>query len=462
MDCFATRPTPTTVKISLVPAKDFKSWVKKQPKRLGAWVKNTDFKGRSGDTGLVRKADGRLDRVLHVVENSGSLWSFARLPGKLPKARYQLDPKEADGYGNAAALGWALGCYRFTRYKSKAHGPKAQMVWPEDADRGRVVATATAVYTGRDLVNTPAEDCGPDELAATIKELAKQHGGKAKVIRGDALLKNNYPAIHAVGRAASRPPLIADLTWGNPKHPKVTLVGKGVVFDSGGLDLKAAPYMRLMKKDMGGAATVIALASMIMELELPVRLRLLVPSVENAVSGNAYRPGDILSTRKGITVEVGNTDAEGRLILCDALAEAASGKPDLIIDVATLTGAARVALGTEVPVFFCTDDDVATAFSGAGDALTEPDPVWRLPLYRPYRRKLDSPIADLCNISSGRYGGAITAALFLQEFVGDNRWIHIDSMAYNEGSDLAGRPKGGDVPATRALFRMLAQRYAGE
>jgi len=461
MDCFAPRATPATIKIQPVSVKEFKSWVKTQPKRVGAWVSNTGFKAKSGATALLRKADGRLDRVIHIIDNRASLWGFARLPRVLPKGRYILDPKMSDGMGDAAALGWALASYSYTRYKSKPVKRKVQLVWPEDADRGRVVATATAIYQGRDLINAPAEDCGPDEIAAAVTALAKQHGGKATVIKGDALLKKNYPAIHAVGRAATRAPILADLTWGDPKHPKLTLVGKGVVFDSGGLDIKSAAGMRLMKKDMGGAASVIALASMIMELELPVRLRLLVPSVENAVAGNAYRPGDILSTRKGLTVEVGNTDAEGRIILCDALAEAAADKPDLIIDMATLTGAARVALGAEVPVLFCNDDDVAGALADASDHLSEPDPMWRLPLHRPYRRFLDSHIADINNISSTRYGGAITAALFLREFVGKNRWVHIDTMGYNE-STRAGRPKGGEVLGVRTLYRMLARRYGGQ
>ncbi len=461
MDCFAPRATATTVKITPVAVKDFKKWLKSQPKRVAAYIKNTNFSGKSGATSLVRKADGTLDRVIHVVNNRGSLWSFARLPGLLPKGRYQLDPKSSAGMGTAAALGWALASYKYTRYKSNAKKRKVQLVWPEDADRGLVAATAEAAYQGRDLINAPAEDCGPDELAEAVKALAKEHGGKAAVTKGDALLKKNYPAIHAVGRAATRAPLLADLTWGNPKHPKLTLVGKGVVFDSGGLDLKSPQFMKLMKKDMGGAASVIALASMIMDMELPVRLRLLVPSVENAVAGNAYRPGDILNTRKGLTVEVGNTDAEGRIILCDALAEAASEAPDLIIDMATLTGAARVALGAEVPVFFTNDDELAAALADAADHMSEPDPMWRLPLHRPYRRFLDSHIADINNISSTRYGGAITAALFLREFVDKNRWLHVDTMGYNESS-RAGRPKGGEVLGVRALYRMLARRYAGQ
>ena len=309
----------------------------------------------------------------------------------------------------------------------------------------------------RDLVNTPASDLGPAELCDTVRELAERHGAEYAELAGQELLDENYPTVHAVGRAASRAPRLADLRWGDPSHPRVTLVGKGVIFDSGGLDLKAAEGMKLMKKDMGGAATVIGLAHAIMDGKLPLRLRVLVPAVENAVSGDAFRPGDVLRTRKGLTVEVGNTDAEGRLILCDALAEADSEDPELIVDFATLTGAARVALGTELPALFCNDDTFADQILAAG--IETQDALWRLPLHGHYRRHLDSPIADMNNIG-GRFGGAITAALFLQEFVSSGRaWAHIDTMAWNEASQ-PGRPIGGEAFGLRALYRALERRFA--
>jgi len=306
----------------------------------------------------------------------------------------------------------------------------------------------------RDLINTPAGDLGPAELATAARKLAKAHGGRLSVIAGDALLKRNYPAIHAVGRASAKAPRLIDLRWGR-RGPKVTLVGKGVCFDSGGLDLKSAAGMKLMKKDMGGAAHVLGLASMVMAAGLPLRLRVLVPAVENSVSGDAFRPLDVLETRKGLTVEVGNTDAEGRLVLCDALAESSREKPDLLIDFATLTGAARVALGTGLPALFCNDEALAGTLLGHG--LARHDPLWRLPLHRPYRASLDSPVADLNNISDGPYGGAITAALFLEAFVGDGvPWAHVDLMAWNTGAS-PGRPQGGEAMGLRAVYGAIEQ-----
>jgi leucyl aminopeptidase len=294
---------------------------------------------------------------------------------------------------------------------------------------------------------------GPPHLAEAAKDIARAHKAKFNVIVGDDLLKKNYPAIHAVGRAAARPPRLIELAWGN-SGPRLTLVGKGVCFDSGGLDLKTAAGMLLMKKDMGGAALMLALAQMIMDAGLKIRLRLLIPAVENAVDGNAYRPLDVIRTRKGITVEIGNTDAEGRVILCDALAEAQSDKPDLILDAATLTGAARVALGPDLPALFCNDDDVADALLRHGRA--EDDPMWRMPLHKGYRRMLDSKVADINNVSDGPYAGAITAALYLQEFIDPGTpWAHIDTMAWNT-RDRPGRPEGGEALGLRALFAFVS------
>ncbi|MGH6959389.1 MAG: leucyl aminopeptidase family protein, partial [Dongiaceae bacterium] len=323
--------------------------------------------------------------------------------------------------------------------------------------REAVERTARAVFLVRDLVNTPAEDMGPAELAAAAEGVARAAGARLKVVVGDALLKANYPMVHAVGRASARAPRLIDLRWGD-RGPRIALVGKGVCFDSGGLDLKPSSNMLLMKKDMGGAAHVLALAQMIMATGLPVRLRVLVPAVENSVSGNAFRPLDVLRSRKGLTVEVGNTDAEGRLILADALAEACTEKPDLLVDCATLTGAARVALGTDLPALFANDDATAEALLRHGQA--EDDPLWRLPLHRPYRKQLDSKVADINNVSAGAYGGAITAALFLAEFVEPAvPWVHIDMMAWNV-SARPGRPEGGEAVALRALYALIAERAA--
>jgi leucyl aminopeptidase len=313
------------------------------------------------------------------------------------------------------------------------------------------------LFRVRDLVNTPAEDMMPEHLAEAVRAMAHEFDARVREVVGDALLKRNFPAIHAVGRAASHAPRLIDLSWGATNHPRLTLVGKGVCFDSGGLDLKTTGGMRLMKKDMGGAAHAIGLAHMIMSAGLPVRLRLLVPAVENAVAGNAYRPGDVLASRKGLTIEIDNTDAEGRVILCDALAEAAGDSPELIIDFATLTGAARVALGTDLPAMFCNHDGVAKAL--AASALEVHDPLWRLPLHRPYRELIDSRIADIANSGTGPYGGAITAALFLQDFVPQSiPWVHFDLMAWNLRS-RPGRPEGGEAMALRAVFDYLQNRY---
>jgi leucyl aminopeptidase len=361
-------------------------------------------------------------------------------------------PEEA----NALCLGWGLGGYQFDRYK-KSKRPEAALVWPSGVDKARITAFVEAAALGRDLINTPAEDMGPDGLAAAAKAVASAGGATYRELVGKALLEHNYPSIHAVGRAASRPPRLLDLTWGDPNAEKVTLVGKGVCFDSGGLDIKPAEAMKLMKKDMGGAACVLAIAKAVMHLQLPIRLRVLIPAVENSISADAFRPLDVLNTRKGLTVEVGNTDAEGRLILSDALTEADSEKPALIIDMATLTGAARVALGTELPALFSSSDEVANDLLSTG--LREQDPLWRLPLHKPYRRLLESKVADLSNISAGPYAGAITAALFLQEFVSAKTpWVHIDTMAFNLEA-LPGRPYGGEVLAMRAVVGYLEQRF---
>jgi len=439
-------------------AAQLEAWLKRQPERLRRWVAGSRFEARPGTQLVVPGEDGAPSRVLLGVEDGPDIWSWGALPMTLAEGRYRIDARLGAEKASRAALGWALGSYAFTRYR-KPKRKAAQLVWPEAADRKAVARIADATFLVRDLVNTPAEDMGPGELAEAAVKVARAHGARTQVIVGDALLKRNYPTIHAVGRASSRSPRLIDLRWGT-RGPRITLVGKGVCFDSGGLDLKPAQGMELMKKDMGGAAHALGLAQMIMAAKLPVRLRVLVPAVENSVSGNAFRPLDIIRTRKGLTVEIGNTDAEGRLILCDALAEAAAEKPDLIVDCATLTGAARVALGPELPAMFANDDDVAEALLRHGRA--EDDPVWRLPLHQGYRAMLDSRIADMNNVSSGAFAGAITAALFLQEFV-DARipWVHLDLYAWNPRA-RPGRPEGGEAMALRALYALIAERAKGK
>lgn len=454
---FAARPNAHTVPVSAVTTEGYAAWLRRQPKPAQKWLADLEFRADAGKVALVPGRDGSLARVVLGLGRTPDLWAFAVLRERVPKGRYQYEELPA-GQADAAALAWALASYRYLRYRTTAPPEKPPaLVWPAGCDRAAVQRAYDAIALGRDLINAPASDLGPLELAGAVETLAAQHGAECSVITGEALLAQNYPAIHAVGRAASRPPCLADLRWGDPRAPKLTLVGKGVCFDSGGLDLKSAAGMKLMKKDMGGAASVLGLAHMIMDAKLPVRLRVLVPAVENAVSGDAFRPGDVLRTRKGLTVEVGNTDAEGRLILCDALAEAATEKPALLVDFATLTGAARVALGTELPALFVNDDALAEQLLDAGRRVQ--DPLWRMPLHRDYRRHLDSRIADINNISNVDQGGAITAALFLQEFVPEGlRWAHVDTMGWNS-STRPGRPGGGELFGVRAFYDAIRAAF---
>ena len=376
----------------------------------------------------------------------------------LPEGTYALELAENDsGSATDAALGWVLGSYQFSAYKDSKRAP-ATLVWPAKADQAEVERIARGVFLARDMINTPAEDMGPEQLATAVKAVADAHGATVRVIVGDQLLQENYPTIHIVGRASHRPPRLIDLRWGKESAPKVTLVGKGVCFDSGGLDLKTHEGMLQMKKDMGGAAVMLGLTQALMAAGTPIRLRLLIPAVENSVSGNAVRPLDIVRTRSGKTVEIGNTDAEGRLILCDALAEADSERPDMLIDCATLTGAARVALGPELQALYCDDDAVATALLKAGAETG--DPLWRMPLWRPYRKELDSKVADLNNVAKGAFAGSVIAALYLAEFVAaTTRWAHLDIFASNT-APRPGRPEGGEATGMRALYAYLRRRYA--
>ncbi len=444
------------VPITPVTAEDRAQWSAGLDERARRWVAAAGFSGEPGKVALLPDAAGNLGRVLVGAAPSEPLWALAGLPDSLPEGSYRLEPEPDRAAATAMALGWALGSYAFTRYRARPRG-FANLVWPSAADRALVERLTRGVGLARDLINTPAEDMGPAELAAAAEALAARNGARCRVIVGEALLAENYPMIHAVGRASARAPRLVDCVWGDASAPKVTLVGKGVCFDSGGLDLKTASGMRLMKKDMGGAATVLGLAGAVMEAQMPVRLRVLVPAVENVVSATSLRPLDVIRTRKGITVEIGNTDAEGRLILCDALAEADSEKPALLIDMATLTGAARTALGPELPALFSNNETLAAELLAAGAAVD--DRLWRMPLWKPYRKMLKSDIADINNASESAFAGAITAALYLQEFVApDTPWAHIDTYAWN-ASSRPGRPEGGEALALRALYRLIEARF---
>ncbi len=420
------------------------------------WLTDCGFEAAPGSFALLADAGGKLVRVLVGVDAADVLGALAGLSCVLPLATYHLAAESVLGDPRQAALGWALGAYQFTRYRQPKRAPATLAV--AAADRHVLAPLVQATTLVRDLVNTPTEDMGPPQLAAAIKRIGKTHKAKVREWVGDELLKGNFPTIHAVGRASHRAPRLIELNWGKASHPKLVVVGKGVCFDTGGLDLKTSDGMRWMKKDMGGAAHAIALAGLIMQANLPVRLTLLIPAVENAIAGNAMRPGEVISTRAGFTVEVDNTDAEGRLVLCDALSYGAEQQPDLIVDFATLTGAARVALGPDLPALFANHDALAQAALAAGRVVD--DPLWQLPLWRPYRRMLDSYLADFANSGGSRHAGAITAALYLERFVpAEMAWLHLDTYAWND-ADRPGRPRGGEAMGLRAMFALLQQRYA--
>ncbi len=419
------------------------------------WAESSGFDGAANSHVLLPDAKGGVARVLAGVRDADDPWALAGLPLKLPRARYALGKGPVSIAPDRAAFAWDLGGYQFTRYR-KAKRKAADLQLEVSGRVAEALDMAQAVRLVRDLVNTPAEDMGPEQLSDYAREQADLFGGEFDEWIGDELLAQNFPAIHAVGRAAARAPRLLEIRWGNPKHPRLAVVGKGVCFDSGGLDLKTHDGMRLMKKDMGGAAHAIALARLVMQRELPVCLQMLVPTVENAVSGNAYRPGDVVRTRKGISVEIGNTDAEGRVILADALAYAAESKPRTLVDFATLTGAARVALGPELPALFCNDEKLAERLLERATALD--DPMWRMPIWRNYRRLFDTDIADINNSGRGGFAGAIVAALFLDHFVPEGvAWAHFDVYAWNDVA-RPGRPAGGEAQGLRAVLAALGAR----
>jgi leucyl aminopeptidase len=416
------------------------------------------FVGKPGACLTLPAADGRMAGVLFGLEENGArsrdLFRPGALPGLLPAGVYRFANAPHDT--RLAVLAFALGGYRFGRYR-KADGPDVKLVPPDGIDIADIARMADAAMLARDLINTPSNDMGPAELAQAAKDVAERFGARFDCIVGDDLVKQNFPLIHAVGMASSRAPRLIDLSWGDPAHPKVTLVGKGVCFDTGGLDLKPSSGMLIMKKDMGGAANVLALAQMVMDAKLKLRLRVLIPAVENAVAGNAFRPLDVFPSRKGLTVEIGNTDAEGRLILADALALADEDRPDLLIDMGTLTGAARVALGPDLPPFYTEDETLAADVGRC--AREENDPLWRMPLWPSYDSWLDSKVANLTNAPSGTFAGSITCALFLQRFVEHaGSWLHFDIYGWTPAAKPA-RPEGGECQAARAVYRLLSNRY---
>ena len=444
------RTSSAAIPLHLMTSKQFSAKKSDLDKSTIAWASANGFKAGSGQSCTIPGKDGKIGQVLFGLgSGTGERKAFAhaKLARTLPAGKYTIQGDRADPASDQ--LAWALGGYSFDRYRDRKHATPT-LSGKLDADALRI---AEGVFFTRDLINTPASDMGPDALEAAFRKLAKAHSARVKVIKGDNLLKQNFPMVHAVGRASEQAPRVLDLVWGKASHRKVTLVGKGVTFDTGGLNIKPGSSMALMKKDMGGAANVMGLAHMIMDANLPVRLRVIIGAVENAISGNAFRPGDILQTRKGITVEIGNTDAEGRLVLGDCLALGDEDKPDLMVDMATLTGAARVALGPELAPFYTNDDALAASLEEAAARVS--DPLWRMPLWAPYQTMLSSKVANVNHISSGGFGGSITAALFLSRFVSkDTNWAHFDIYGWVP-SDKPWATTGGEAQGIRALYDVL-------
>ena len=431
------------------------AWRDAQPVSVQAWLAAQQFDASAGTAMSWPAADGGIAGAVVGIGDPLDPMSYAHAPLALPVGDWQAAGELDEDARAALQLGWGLGSYRFTRYKTASRLP-ARLVGEFDDAGFDVLAACVRV---RDLVNTPTEHMGPDELEAIARDIANTHGARIDVITGDELLTQNYPAIHAVGRASHRAPRLIEMTWGDAAHPHIAIVGKGVCFDTGGLNIKSGVGMRNMKKDMGGSAHALALAELIMARKLSVRVTLLVPAVENSIGPNSFRPGEVIATRKGVSVEIDNTDAEGRLVLCDALARAGELTPDLLLDFATLTGAARVALGPDLPALYSNDETLANDWLSAGERSR--DPLWRMPLWRPYLRYLTSTIADLANSSNTTMGGSVTAALYLERFVPTGQsWSHVDVYAWND-SDRPGKPTGGEAQGLRAAFSMLQARYGG-
>lgn len=452
----------TSIPITALTEASLSEWLGDRPDHVAAWLEKSGFTGAVRTHCLVPGPDGTIERVVAGVGDDTRHDPWAGLAERLSPGTYRFDSGSSPIPGSVidperVAFGWALGAYRFDRYRKGEAAEPARLEWPSGVDRDRVERLANSVFLVRDLINRPANDLGPAELAEAAEEIADRHGATFAQTIGEALLDAGFPAIFAVGQGSPRSPRLIDIGWGDEAAPKVTLAGKGVCFDTGGLDIKTAAGMKLMKKDMGGAAHVLGLASAIMAAGLDVRLRVLVPAVENSVSGSAFRPHDVIQTRQGLTVEIGNTDAEGRLILADALTEAMAESPEMVIDFATLTGAARVALGPDLPALFSNDDGLAADFLRHGELAG--DPLWRLPLFEPYRAMIKGKVADLNNSPDEPFAGAITAALFLREFTEPGiPWAHVDLMAWNTKS-RPGRPEGGEAMGLRAAYGLIEARF---
>ena len=449
--------------LHVVHAEGFDAWRQAQLPALGQWADAQTFTAASGSTLLLpgmqagQGGPGIAGAVLGVGDVLDP-FAYAHAPYALPPGDWRVEGELEDDARHALQLGWGLGAYRFSRYKAPLRSP-ARLVLDGQALEGdpETHDVLAACLRVRDLVNTPTEHMGPQDLESVVREFGQAHGAHVSVAEGEALLEGNFPAIHAVGRASHRAPRLIELHWGDEAHPHVVVVGKGVCFDSGGLDIKTASGMRNMKKDMGGAAHAIALAELVMARRLAVRLTLLVPAVENAIGPDSYRPGEVVATRKGVSVEIDNTDAEGRVVLCDALTYAGEMAPALLLDFATLTGAARIALGPDLPALYANDDALANDWLAAGMRVR--DPLWRMPLWQPYLRYLTSNIADIANAGNTPMAGSITAALYLQRFVSrDQAWAHVDVYSWND-SDRAGRPTGGEAQGLRAAYAMLKARF---
>ncbi|MEO0959708.1 MAG: leucyl aminopeptidase family protein [Pseudomonadota bacterium] len=454
-------PEGPPVDIHLIPSEAAEERIASLPAPGAAWAKAQGFRGKLGQTVILPTPEGANGSVLvgwgSAAERRRVRFALGRFAAEAPPGTYRLATSLPPAEAEEAALAWLLARYRFERYRKGSATREADLLVPDGVDGERLGVIAEGVFFVRDLINTPANDLGPEGLEAAARRLAERDGAEIEVTTGEALLEANLPLIHTVGRAAAEAPRLIDLTWGDPGNPKVTLVGKGVCFDTGGLNLKPGGSMSLMKKDMGGAANALGLAHMIMSLALPVRLRVLIPAVENAVSGGSFRPGDILTSRAGLTVEINNTDAEGRLVLADALTVATEDEPALIADFATLTGAARMALGPEVVPFFTDSEALSGELVEAAGRTA--DPVWPLPLWPGYEADIEPGIADLDNAPSGGMAGAITAALFLKRFAGGNaEWVHFDLYGWTP-KPKPGRPKGGEAQAIRALLAVLEDRY---
>ena len=459
--CFASADqAATALRLVVLDRATFPAWLSAQPAPVQAWLNAQGFNATAGTQQLVPRADGEPAFVAVGIGDAADPFALAHLPALLPAQWvYRLDaesPVKVDP--SLLLLGWGLGAYRFERYLKTPKKTARLLIEDAGVENTEAFALLKASTLVRDLVNTPTEHMGPAELEAVAIRIAQAYGGKIKVVVGDDLLTQNFPTIHAVGRASHRAPRLIELTWGDPAHPLLAICGKGVCFDTGGLSIKTYDGMRNMKKDMGGSAHALALAQLVMARKLPVHLQLLVPAVENSIGPNAFRPGEVIVTRNGLSVEIDNTDAEGRLVLCDAIAYAAESRPDLLMDFSTLTGAARIALGPDVPALFCNDEELAADYLDAG--VRQRDPLWRLPLWRPYLSYLRSGVADLANGSASRMGGAIVAALYLERFVPEGqRWTHVDAYAWND-SERPGKPAGGEAQGLRAAFALLKTRYA--